>query len=835
MKAGVELITKQFNPKNLYFTPRLLKKLDGITEYPLTIIEAPMGYGKTTAVREYLSNSEVNVLWQRVYDSGTASFWNEFTKRLLELDNDGCRNLVQRGYPDDTFSMQQALNIIEGITLSGKTVLAIDDYHLLDNAGVNSFIELFAENEIKNLHIVLTARFTNFQRLEELKLKGNLLHITKETFELMPTEITAYYKTCGITLRDDLAKKLYSDAEGWISALYLFMLEYASQGSYTPEASIYKLIEKSIYLPLPEKIKEFVFTMCIFDSFALKQAIFMWGDERAAEFLDELTGSNSFVHYDSRLKTYQIHSIFLGYLKEVLEGKEICYKNTLYQKAAQWFMANGDCFNARRYYYECGDFEGILTALEQDRSNDFTVLNKELLKQYMTQCPEDIKSRHHYALLIYAMHLFVHKELDLFNNVSKEVSNNVNADKGLAPDLRNRYLGELELLLSFAEFNDLKKMSARHKKAWELLNQPTSIYDTGTNWTFGSPSVLSLYYRESGMLEEHIQDIKEGLPYYYRLTNGHGSGAEYAMEAESLFNQGDFENAEISVQKAMLKAKSGQDENIIFSALYLKILIAFMKGDLSGVMKLITEMHEDMTKKNEYNFIHMVEICEGCIYAYLDQTDKIPERLLEVDLSNSHRLRFPAFSFFTVMYGRVLLIKGEYLKLIGSAEHFISISSVFSNLLGYVYTYIYLAAAYWKIVREDEALISLKKAMDIATPDRQYMLFAENCDFIEPLLEKISAEGSYREEIAKILMLYQTFKRSKERIIQDYFAKEKPSLTERELEIARLAAAGITNSEIGRQLFISANTVKMAMKSIYTKLSINNRTLLKQYLNDLEQ
>ena len=649
----------------------------------------------------------------------------------------------------------------------------------------------------------------------------------------MPKEITAYYKTCGITLRDDLAKQLYSDTEGWISALYLFMLEYASQGSYTPEVSIYKLIEKSVYLPLREKIKQFVVTMCIFDNFTLKQAIFMWGDEKASKFLNELTGSNSFVHYDNGLKTYQIHSIFLGYLKEELEEKSQSYQRNLYLRAAQWYMENGDCFNARRYYYECGDFDGILLALEQDRSNDFTVMNKDLLKKYMTQCPEEIKARHHYALLIYAMHLFVHKELELFHKVCEEVSNQMNADRSLAPNLRNRLLGELELLLSFAEFNDLKKMSARHKKAWELLNQPTSIYDTGTNWTFGSPSVLSLYYRESGMLEEHIRDIKEGLPYYYRLTNGHGSGAEYAMEAESLFNQGDFENAEISVQKAMLKAKSGQDENIIFSALYLKILIAFMKGDLSGVMKLITEMHEDMTKKNEYHFIHMVEICEGCIYAYLDQVDNIPERLLEVDLSNSHRLRFPAFSFFTVMYGRVLLIRGEYLKLIGSAEHFISISSVFSNLLGYVYTYIYLAAAYRNIYREEEALTSLKKALDIAIPDRQYMLFAENCDYIEPLLEKIAAEGSYREDIAKILMLYQTFKSSKERMIQDYFVQEKPSLTERELEIARLAAAGIINSDIGKQLYISANTVKMAMKSIYTKLSINNRTHLQQYIDTL--
>jgi LuxR family maltose regulon positive regulatory protein len=347
----------------------------------------------------------------------------------------------------------------------------------------------------------------------------------------------------------------------------------------------------------------------------------------------------------------------------------------------------------------------------------------------MGECPEEVKSRHHYA-----MHLFVHKELKLFHKICNEFSVSIDRDEELNPERRNRLLGEFELLLSFAEFNDIKKMSMHHKKAWQLLNQPTSIYDTGTDWTFGSPSVLNLYYRESGRLEEHVRGLKEAMPHYNHLTNGHGSGAEYAMETESYFNQGDFENAEITVQKALLKAQSGMDENIVYSAQYFQILIAFMKGDLSSVKNRMNKMHEDMISRKEYYFIHAVELCEGCIYAYLDQKDKIPEKLMEFDLRNP-RLRFPAYSFFNVMYGRILLISGEYLKLIGSAVHFISISSVFSNLLGYIYTYIYLAAAYRKIFREDEALSNLKKALEIAMPDKQYMLFVENCDYIEPLLE----------------------------------------------------------------------------------------------------
>ena len=46
--------------------------------------------------------------------------------------------------------------------------------------------------------------------------------------------------------------------------------------------------------------------------------------------------------------------------------------------------------------------------------------------------------------------------------------------------------------------------------------------------------------------------MKNAMPYYYKITQNHGIGAEYIMEAEVCFNQGDILNAEIALDKAML-------------------------------------------------------------------------------------------------------------------------------------------------------------------------------------------------------------------------------------------------------------------------------------------
>ena len=199
-----------------------------------------------------------------------------------------------------------------------------------------------------------------------------------------------------------------------------------------------------------------------------------------------------------------------------------------------------DYFAAMRYYYECGDFDQCLLTLESDRSHDFTAVKKEIIKKYMAECPAEIKAKHSYAALKFLLYLFIHNEIALFGQACKEFIDNIHADTALKSEARSRLLGEFELILGFTAYNDIKKMAEHYTKSWVLIGQPTAIYDPKLNWTFGSPSVLYLYYRESGRLAEHTRDLIEHMPCYSRLTSGHGSGGEYIMEGERLYHLGDF-------------------------------------------------------------------------------------------------------------------------------------------------------------------------------------------------------------------------------------------------------------------------------------------------------
>ena len=818
------------NTRVTYFSDKLTKKMEQLADYPCTLIEAPMGYGKTTAVRDYLQKSEAYILWQKIYDNSVQGFWFGFCKLFDKLDAQRSHHLIQLGFPNDSVSLQEALRLMKEIKIPSNTILVIDDYHMLNQTEVVNFIKYLVMNEIDHLHLVLTARYIDLPSIEELLLKGYINRITKESFEFMPNDIIKYYGLCGISLKNNVADELYSRSEGWISALYLLMLGYKAKKSFIVTDSIYNLIEDVIYKPFTEDTKDFLLSICIFDSFTAKQAIHMWSNEGAVKILADLTKKNAFVSYDSNTKIYQIHNIFTNYLQDILEQKEDAYKKNLNERAGHWYKNTGDYLSALHYFYAASDFDNLLEIVESRKANSFGYEQKELLIKYFEECPRETKRRHPVALLSYAMSMITFNERDLFQKTCTEITELIQ-NSSQEKDSINRLMGEFELLISFTCYNDIKEMSKHHQKACKLLREPTIFMDTTGCWTFGSPSVLYMFYRESRKLEETVQEIKTAMPYYYQLTNGHGTGAEHVMAAEWYYNQGDLENAEIEIHIALYLATNARQPNIIICALFLQVRLSLMKGDYTNILDLYEKMKQEILQKEYYVMIHTIDMCIAFVNTCLNQNSNIPEWLAEGDF-NSSRLFFPARAFSYIIYGRVLLNKGEYLKLLGVAQQFIGIASVFHNLLTIIYTDIYIAASNERIHRREEAVKVLKQALDIAMPDQVYMPFVENGDYIKPLLEVLYQQGIHREDIARILKLYETYHSVAEQITKKHFTESKPRLTERENEVAQLAAEGFSNKEIGERLFISQNTVKALLKSVFEKIGINSRSLLKLYFNE---
>ena len=816
------------NTRIYYLTDRLRKNLEHLFEYPCTLIEAPMGFGKTTAIREFLRDSASFMLWQKIYDNSITAFWNSFCRLFEDIDINCADSLRSIGFPSDSASKDEVIHILQKYSFPANTVIVIDDYHLIDSPEVNQFIEYIVWNELDHLHMVLTARYSNLENQEELMLKGYLLHISKEVLEFEPSDISSYYKLCGINLKNEEVHQIFGYTEGWISALYLLMRGYKLEGSFTITTNITKLIEKAVYLPFSDEIKEFLITLSQFDSFTGEQARYLWMKENAGELLTMILKKNAFVNYDEKKKVYLIHNIFSEFLRDIFNSKSVDYKAVLYKRAADWYMNQGDYITSMRYYYLMKDYDGYLNALEVSKGHNIFYEHKTVLIECYRECPEYIRRNHPIALLVFAMSLFTFNEMELFAVVCEEFGTAIQESSGQDEETISMLMGEFELLLSFTKYNSINDMLTHIKHSWELLKRPATFIDCSESWTFGSPSVLYMFHRETGKLKEEVRSMKEALPIYYLLTEGHGKGGEYVMEAEQYYFCCDSNSAEILLYKAISQAESARQADILLCVYFLQAKIALAKGDYTEVLAIYHRLKEEMKEKKWNYLIHTIYLCEAYILAGLQQEKSIPAWIKEGDIQSS-RLYFPTIAFLNIIYGRVLLLQGEYHKLLGIADQLMEEAAIFPNLLGMIYTNIYIAAANEKLLRREAALAALKKALDMAIPDDIYMPFVENGDYIRPLLEELHRSDNY-SQITLILKQESSYRSAVQRIKMDHFTKIRPKLSDRELEIARLIAEGMSNREIGNRLYITQNTVKTMLKRIFEKLEINSRSMLKLYM-----
>jgi DNA-binding CsgD family transcriptional regulator len=68
--------------------------------------------------------------------------------------------------------------------------------------------------------------------------------------------------------------------------------------------------------------------------------------------------------------------------------------------------------------------------------------------------------------------------------------------------------------------------------------------------------------------------------------------------------------------------------------------------------------------------------------------------------------------------------------------------------------------------------------------------------------------------------------------VRRHIAETRDQLTPQEAQIARLARAGLSNTEIGAQLFLSARTVEWHLGKVFAKLDISSRRQLERALPD---
>ena len=804
----------------IYISKRVQECLCPIAHCALTTVVAPMGYGKTTAINWFLAEKtkggKAVAIRMSIYSEKLPMLWRSAQDafRFAGLDV-----LSAYDFPTGEAAATLVLEELCRAFSSGKTAyyLFLDDFHLLRDERAVRFICRISARLPDNAHLIVASRDRFLPAGEIVRLGGNLHQIGMEHLRLNHTELAVYAHRCGAELSEQQLEALLRSSEGWFSAIYLNLRALSERGRL-PDASsdIFEMFTAAMIDPLPPDRQEFLAVMGLADEFTAEMARFVTENPETDAIIQDLTCQNAFVTRLPDSQRYRFHHMMkecaLRKFRTLPEQSQTRYWN----RFGVWYGAHGQYLHALGAYGRSGNNDAALTIIEKDAGNLLSALHPEELLERLNACPEEVLTRHPTAILVLMRRLFTWRQIPKMLQLKALLERAIAESPDMPEEERGNLLGECDLIMSFLMYNDITKMSELHRSASRQMSRPAVTIQAGSSWTFGSPSVLMMYYRAPGELQKETHEMHECMPHYYRITNGHGLGAELVMDAEASFMQGKLREAEIGLERARAAIAGSGQENMALCCDFLELRLLRSGGRHRLDIKARAEA---LLARHDVVLLNMFESILAYYYALLQEPEKIPDvfRLHRLDTVNYFA---PGKPMMELIENQVYLAQGEFPRVIGRSEPLLSGCGSLHYALVALHIRLQTASAYEALGNRAMARKLLVRALEDAEPDGFVLPFAENAPYLMNHYSALSREletpfAASVCELSECWLSWQQTSGSRQEPIEAL-----RELSERERSVAQLMALRKTNREIAETLFLSEGTVKQYINRIYSKLQL---------------
>ena len=804
----------------IYISERVQECLRPIARCALTTVVAPMGYGKTTAINWFLAEKtkggKAVAIRMSIYSEKLPMLWRSAQDafRFAGLDV-----LSAFDFPTGEAAATLVLEELCRAFSSGKTAyyLFLDDFHLLRDERAVRFICRISARLPENAHLIVASRDRFLPAGEIVRLGGNLHQIGMEHLRLNHTELAVYAHRCGAELSEQQLEALLRSSEGWFSAIYLNLRALSERGRL-PDASsdIFEMFTAAMIDPLPPGRQEFLAVMGLADEFTAEMARFVTENPETDAIIQDLTCQNAFVTRLPDSQRYRFHHMMkecaLRKFHTLPEQSQICYWN----RFGSWYGAQGQYLHALGAYGRSGNSDAALTIIEKDAGNLLSALHPEELLERLNACPEEVLTRHPTAILVLMRRLFTWRQIPKMLQLKALLERAIAESPDMPEEERGNLLGECDLIMSFLMYNDLTTMSELHRSASRQRSRPAVTIQAGSSWTFGSPSVLMMYYRAPGELQKETHEMHECMPHYYRITNGHGLGAELVMDAEASFMQGKLREAEIGLARARAAIAGSGQENMALCCDFLELRLLRSGGRRRLDVKARAEA---LLARHDVVLLNMFESILAYYYALLQEAEKIPDvfRLHRLDTVNYFA---PGKPMMELIENQVYLAQGEFPRVIGRSEPLLSGCESLHYALVALHIRLQTASAYEALGNRAMARKLLVRALEDAEPDGFVLPFAENAPYLMNHYSALSRELETPFAASVCEASGQWLSRKETSGAPCELPEALRELSERERSVAQLMALRKTNREIAETLFLSEGTVKQYINRIYSKLQL---------------
>ena len=381
----------------------------------LVLVAAPAGSGKTTLLTQWLAAGDVRTAWLSL-DAADADL-RRFLAHLVasvsvaspEVGADAAALLED----ERTVRAEDVLaGLVEELdSLPGPTVIALDDYHVIDGAEVHEAVAFLLDNLPPQVTVAMTTRADPPLSLSRLRARGDLLEVRAADLRFTTAEATAFLNdVMGLGLESEHVAALERRTEGWATGLQLAALSAA--GTADPDGFVEAFagshrfvldyLVDEVLAGQPADVRSFLLDTSVLDDLCGPLCDAVTGRSDGQQLLEALERSNLFVvPLDDERQWWRYHHLFAEALRARLTAGGTEHVGRLHHDAADWYAEHDRLPDAVRHALAGGDDDQAADLVElavpgmRQRREDRT------MREWLRALPEDVVR--HRPLL--AMHL----------------------------------------------------------------------------------------------------------------------------------------------------------------------------------------------------------------------------------------------------------------------------------------------------------------------------------------------------------------------------------------------------------------------------------------------
>ena len=802
----------------LYIPPRIAHAVSAVTEKPLTLICAGSGYGKTTAVVSCLERVPRNTVyrWYTCFGEPPERAW-EGICRLISFADARIGGYLGKLELPNVDHLGYISSLMSEISCERETILIIDNFHMAAFPAPYRLLNALAMHGCDKLHIAVLSHAL-FSDEGQGALDPRVCHVPQDVFCFSQADIVKLFSISGASLSTAQAARLAQATEGWVAALRLHMAGLLAGGELAEGVGINELMELSFWRHLDERQQSLFLGLSLLDTFTEAQAARMLGRDVIPEALWSAVCSNAFVRRAG--SKYTLHSLLKSFLSAKLDTKPEVFLRKMYGRAGMANQLQGKNVEAVLLYMDAFEDANTLSVpLTSLQLAELVQTQAENLDAFLSRCRTELLEERCQLLLRVA----AQASLCGKGRLSRTAQTRLEQIKVLPngdTQLQRKAEAALEMAASFQAYNDIAAMSRHHAAVIELLDDPQDFDLTNNSWTFCIPSVVYMFWRQSGKLAESVSLLHQGIPNYALLSGGKGLGGPEIMAAEALLLSGRTDEAATKGYLARAVAQKAGQDSVIFCAHTLFARTALLKGDTGAFLSSLNAIERQAFEGTEFLCLTASEAALGFLYSMLDMESRLPPWLLSPE--TVRRTLYPVSAPFALIVTLRYIRRHAPEELIGTAEAYIRETDELHHLMPKLYFLLEQAAWYEQRGERKSALEKTRLALALALPDEVYLPFAEYYGELSGVFSDGRLWGG--KELERIRALGRQFVNGSA-MVRAAITGASP-LTPREREIALLAQKRVSTKEIAEKLCVSAATVKNTLNKVYSKLGISGKAEL---------